>query len=129
VIVVDTSVFVAILADEPEAARFTRALARADRRCISAGNYLECAMVADRRFQGRTDLDDWMAHRHVEVRPVDIELARLAAEGFARFGRGRHIAKLNYGDCFAYALAKLLNAPLLFKGDDFSHTDITPASA
>jgi ribonuclease VapC len=65
----------------------------------------------------------------VEIAAVDAELARLAADAFARFGKGRHRAGLNYGDCFAYALAKARRAPLLFKGDDFVHTDIEPALA
>lgn len=128
-IVVDTSVFIAILAQEPDETGFAHALANADARVMSAGNYLECAIVTERRFQGRADLDDWLIRRHVEVVPVDLGLVRLAADAFARFGRGRHPAGLNYGDCFAYALAKSLNAPLLYKGSDFARTDIASALA
>ena len=128
-IVVDTSAFVAILAQEPDEARFARALGDADARVMSAGNYIECAIVAERRFQGRADLDEWLIRRHVEVVPVDLGHARLAADAFARFGKGRHPAALNYGDCFAYALAKSLNAPLLYKGGDFARTDVAPALA
>jgi ribonuclease VapC len=127
VIVVDSSVFIAILDREPEAARFADALGRAEGRAMSAGNYLECAIVAGRRLQGRADLDDWLTHRRVDVRPIDLDLARMAADAFARFGKGRHPARLKYGDCFAYALAKSLNAPLLYKGDDFARTDIASA--
>jgi ribonuclease VapC len=129
VIVVDSSAFVAILAQEPEESRFARALGDAEARVMSAGNYVECAMVAEGRFRGRADLDDWLTYRRVDVRPVDLNLARMAADAFARFGKGRHPAGLNYGDCFAYALAKSLNAPLLYKGDDFSKTDIASALA
>jgi ribonuclease VapC len=129
VIVVDTSAFIAILHQEPDEARFARVLGEADARLMSAGNYLECAMVAGARLQGRADLDDWLALRRVEVRSVDHDLARVAADAFARFGKGRHPAGLNYGDCFAYALAKTLNAPLLYKGDDFAKTDMASALA
>jgi ribonuclease VapC len=129
VIVVDTSAFVAILAQEPEEARFARALGDAAARVMSAGNYIECAIVAERRFQGRADLDKWLIQRHVEVVPVDLDLARVAADAFIRFGKGRHPAGLNYGDCFAYALAKTLNAPLLYKGGDFARTDVASALA
>jgi ribonuclease VapC len=127
VIVVDSSVFVAVFAGEPDAAQFTRALTRAVGRSMSAGNYLECAIVAERRWGGRVDLDTWLARRDVEVVPVDLRLAQLAADAFARFGKGRHAAGLNYGDCFAYALAKSLDAPLLYKGGNFTKTDIEPA--
>jgi ribonuclease VapC len=95
---------------------------------MSAGNYVEAVMVLEgRRLGSREDLDEWLALRRVEIVPVDLPLARLAADAFVRFGRGRHPAGLNYGDCFAYALAKHLRAPLLFKGDDFARTDIQPA--
>jgi len=129
VIAVDTSVFVAILASEPEAETFSQRLGEATTRAMSAGNYLECAMMAERRFGGRAVLDNWLRDRAIEIVPVDLRMAQEAAEAFRRFGRRMHPAALNYGDCFAYALAKSLNAPLLYKGKDFARTDIAPALA
>lgn len=126
---VDTSVYVAIVLGEPEALRLSQALAVADGGTISAGNYLECAIVAHRKLGGSADLDLWLDERRIAVVPVDHAMARVAEGAFARFGKGRHPARLNYGDCFAYALAKSLGAPLLFKGDDFAKTDIEPALA
>lgn len=127
-IVVDTSAVLCVLLEEPEADAVREALLRASRRSLSASNYVECAMViAGRRIGGRSDLDEWLAIRGVDVVAVDRSLADLAADAFVRFGRGRHPAGLNYGDCFAYALAKHLRAPLLFKGSDFAMTDIQPA--
>jgi ribonuclease VapC len=127
-IVVDTSAVLCVMLEEPEADAVREALLRAPRRSLSASNYVECAMViAGRRIGGRSDLDEWLAIRGVDVVAVDRGLADLAADAFVRFGRGRHPAGLNYGDCFAYALAKHLRAPLLFKGSDFAMTDIQPA--
>ena len=128
-IAVDTSVYVAIVLAEPEASVLSQALAHADRKSLSAGNYLECAIVAHQKLGGSADLDLWLEQRKIAVVPVDHAMARIAESAFARFGKGRHPAGLNYGDCFAYALAKFLDAPLLFKGDDFSHTDIRSALA
>lgn len=126
-IVVDTSVYVAIVLADAEASLLSHALAHADRKSMSAGNYLECAMVAHQKMGGSADLDLWLDQRQIAVVPVDHAMARVAESAFAQFGKGRHPAALNYGDCFAYALAKSLNAPLLFKGDDFSRTDIRAA--
>lgn len=129
-IVVDTSAVVAIAAREPDADLLSRALLKAPGRSMSAGNYLECAMVMiRRRLGGRAELDAWLRERRIAIIPVDRELAELAADAFIRFGKGRHPAGLNYGDCFAYALAKHLRAPLLFRGDDFAETDIASALA
>jgi ribonuclease VapC len=128
-VVVDTSVFVAGLLGEPEGPRLVAALRKARTRLMSAGNYLGCAIVAERKVDGRADLDAWLVRETVVVVPVDLDHARLAADAFARFGKGRHPASLNYGDCFAYALAKSLNAPLLYKGGDFARTDIASALA
>jgi len=126
-IVIDSSVFVALIQREPESAAMTIEMAGARRRVMSAGNYVECAMVAIGRLGGVAVLDEWLSRRSVEVASVDHDLAHLAGDAFRRFGKGRHEARLNYGDCFAYALAKSLDAPLLFKGDDFARTDIRPA--
>ena len=129
-IVVDTSAVLSVMLEEPEADTVRAVLLRASGRSISASNYVECAMVmAGRRLGGRVDLDEWLSLRQIEVSAVDRQGAALAADAFVRFGRGRHPAGLNYGDCFAYALARQLGAPLLFKGGDFARTDITPALA
>ena len=129
-IVVDTSVFIAFVRREPEVDEFRQALLRASRAKMSAGSYLECAIVATGRgLGGRDVLDTWLTARNIAIAPVDAALAQLAADAFARFGRGRHPAGLNYGDCFSYALAKSLRAPLLFKGEDFGKTDIMAALA
>jgi ribonuclease VapC len=126
-IAIDSSVYAAIVLGEPEAPLLSKAIASADERTMSAGNYLECAIVSHRRLGGSADLDLWLQERGISVISVDHTMARLAGEAFARFGKGRHPAGLNYGDCFAYALAKSLDAPLLYKGDDFAQTDIRPA--
>ncbi len=129
-IVVDTSIFVAIMADEPDQSSFRKVLLNAEARSMSAGNYLEAVMVLEgRRLGSRQDLDEWLTLRRAGIVAVDLPLARLAADAFVRYGKGRHPAGLNYGDCFAYALARQLGAPLLFKGGDFARTDITPALA
>jgi ribonuclease VapC len=126
-IVVDSSVFVALIQKEPESEALVRRLVQARRRMMSAGNYIECAMVAIGRHGGRSVLDEWLRRRSIEIASVDLDLARIAGDAFARFGKGRDPASLNYGDCFAYALAKSLDAPLLYKGDDFAKTDIRSA--
>ena len=128
-IVVDSSAIVAIALDEPEADAFSEALAKASRRVMSAATYLECAMVLLVRFGSRSEFDRWLDERLIDIRPVDHALAQLAADAFIRFGKGRHPAGLNFGDCFAYALAQSLGARLLFKGDDFSRTDILLAAS
>src|SRR5215213_3248395 len=109
-IVVDTSVFVAMAAEAPDAQRFVAPLRLADERAMAAGNYLECAILAETRLGGRLVLDRWLRQEGIRVTPVDHDLAQVAADAFARFGKGRHPAGLNYGDCFAYALAKSLGA-------------------
>jgi ribonuclease VapC len=129
-VILDTSAIIAILRDEPEAARFAEAIAAAGHRRISAVNYVEAAAVIDssrdpvasRRF------DDLIREAAMTVEPVTKAQARIAREAYRDFGRGSgHPARLNFGDCFAYALAKALAEPLLFKGQDFPHTDVTLA--
>lgn len=124
---VDTSVFIAILLEEDEGNQWSDTLRSYGRRIMAAATYLECAIVSTRRENGRVDLDAWLARETIEIVPIDHTLARLAADGFTRFGKGRHPAGLNYGDCFAYALAESVGAPLLFKGMDFARTDCVPA--
>lgn len=94
--------------------------------CISAGTLTEALIVAGGRRLG-PEMDELLAGLAIEVVPVSAEAARRAADGHARWGRGNHRAALNFGDCFAYALAMEREAPLLFVGNDFSRTDVLPA--
>jgi ribonuclease VapC len=123
-IVVDSSAFIAILNQEAEADAFSVAIRVHRLRSMSAATYLECAIVTSRWHTGRSELDDWLLREAIVVVPVDHALAQIAADAFTRYGKGRYPAGLNFGDCFAYALARSLNAPLLFKGDDFARTDV-----
>jgi ribonuclease VapC len=127
--VVDTSALVAILLLEPEAEHFTRAIAEAQPRLISAANLFETAIVIEGRLGPGAggDLDDFVTDVGLEVEPVTLEQVRVARQAYRTYGRGYHAARLNFGDCFAYALAKNAGLPLLFKGDDFARTDITSA--
>ena len=128
-VVIDSSAFIAILNQEPEANGFSLAIRAHQYRSMAAATYLECAIVMSRWRVGRAELDDWLLRESIVVVPVDHVLAQIAADAFARYGKGRHRAGLNFGDCFAYALARSLNAPLLFKGDDFPRTDVMRAVA
>jgi ribonuclease VapC len=128
--IIDTSALVAILRDEPEAKDCALAIERNPTRRVSAANFVETALVIDgsrdpiasRRF------DDLVKEARIVIEPVSEAHARIAREAYRDFGKGSgHPAKLNFGDCFAYALAKTTSEPLLFKGDDFIHTDIIPA--
>ena len=128
--IIDTSALIAILRDEPEAAACARAIEAASRRLVSAASFLEAAIVIDgsrdpvasRRF------DDLLREAQLVIEPVTESQARIAREAYRDFSRGSgHPARLNFGDCFAYALARLTGEPLLFKGTDFANTDITPA--
>jgi len=127
--IVDASAIIAILQGEVDAPAMARALQKAPVRRVSVASYVEAAVVTDgnrdpvlsRRF------DDLLRESEIVIEPVTVEQAKLAREAYRDFGKGRHRADLNFGDCFAYALAKVLNEPLLFKGDDFRHTDIEPA--
>jgi ribonuclease VapC len=126
--VVDTSALVAILLDEPETEAFGRVLATTPGPALSAANYVEYGFIArSRRSQSLAEVEAALGRWRVEVVPVSLAQARLAIEAFARYGKGRHAASLNYGDCFAYALAKERGEPLLFKGDDFAQTDVAAA--
>ena len=128
--IVDTSALIAILRDESEATDCARTIEAAPQCRISAANFIEAAIVIDgardpvasRRF------DDLVKEAQLVIEPVTEEQARIAREAYRDFGRGsEHPARLNFGDCFAYALARATGEPLLFKGSDFSHTDIAPA--
>jgi ribonuclease VapC len=124
--VVDTSAVVAILTGEPEGRSFIDAIEAADVRLISAASFVEASIILDVRYgaEGMRYLDLFLDRAGLEVAAVDEEQAREARRGFSRFGKGRHEAGLNFGDCFAYALAATSGEPLLFKGDDFAKTDV-----
>lgn len=127
-IAVDSSALVAIIFGEPELERFSAIIA-GEPTVMSAASVTETAMVVEGR-QGADALQEFrltMQRGAIEVVPVDVETAWRAHAAWQRFGKGRHPAALNFGDCFAYALAKNLSVPLLYKGDDFSQTDITAA--
>ncbi|MCK6443120.1 type II toxin-antitoxin system VapC family toxin [Elstera cyanobacteriorum] len=124
--VIDTSAIIAILLGEPEAPELARAIEDGSPRLLSAANLLETSMVIEARkgdAAGR-ELDLLLYRAGIDVVPVDQEQAEIARVAWRRYGKGRHPANLNFGDCFAYALAKTTGLPLLFKGDDFSQTDI-----
>ena len=129
--VVDSSALLAILQDEPERRTFNEALEAADSRRLSAANFVEVSIVIEARLgaDGQRDLDLFLERAAIEIVDLDVEQAREARRAFSRFGKGRHPAGLNFGDCFAYALAATLGEPLLFKGDDFSKTDVIPSAA
>jgi ribonuclease VapC len=132
VIVADTSALIAILRDEPEATRFIRIIADADQCLMASVSVMEASMVLAGRHGDETawsGLDRFISHAGIEVVPQDQHLADLARLAFLRFGKGRHEAALNMGDCAAYALAKARSLKLLFKGNDFSRTDMLPADA
>ncbi len=128
--IVDTSALIAILRREPETERITRAISRAPEAMISAASLLEATIVMLRRHgeDGVRDLDLLVAKLDIEIVPFTAPQADIARKAYRRYGRGRHAARLNFGDCFAYALAQGLSVPLLFKGDDFSRTDVTVAT-
>ena len=129
--IVDTSAVIAVLKEETDASRFLRALIASNRpKRMSAANYLETAIVVDvnRNPLLSRRLDGLMVQTDMIVEPVTREQAEIARAAYRDFGRGSgHPAGLNFGDCFAYALAKAMREPLLFKGDDFSHTDVAVA--
>ena len=129
--VLDTSALLAVLLGEPERDRFIAALADAEDPLISAATLVESSIVmrAKTGDGGVADLDDVLAAAAVRSVAVDSVQAYLARDAFARFGKGRGAAGLNFGDCFSYALARAMDRPLLFTGDDFSKTDVTPALA
>ena len=128
-IVVDTSIVVAIIKDEPEAAAFVDILDESQMTIMSVVSYVEAHMVTnDRRLRTQAmDVDNVLAAAGIEIVDVTRDQAGLAVSAFLAYGKGRNRARLNLADCFSYALAKSRGAPLLFKGDDFSKTDIAPA--
>jgi ribonuclease VapC len=128
--ILDSSALIAILRAEPEALDFAKAIAAAETRRISAVSYVETAAVIDSAGDAvaSRQLDELLEEAGVAIEPVTVEQARLARAAYRDFGKGSgHRAKLNFGDCFSYALAKALREPLLYKGDDFTHTDARSA--
>ena len=125
--VVDTSAIIAILQKEPEARAFAEVVEDAVICLISAVSVLEAAIFvqARRHAEGVHRLDALIREADMEIVPFDSDQMLIAREGFRRFGKGRHPAALNFGDCAAYALARAIGEPLLFKGDDFSQTDVS----
>lgn len=128
--IIDSSALVAILLKEPEALRLTTAIAWSPVCRLPASCLLEATMILIGRDSedGVRDLDQYIARSRMEIFPFTESQARLARTAFERYGKGRHPAKLNFGDCMAYALAKETGEELLFKGTDFSLTDITAAN-
>ena len=124
--VIDSSAIIAMLMNEANAAAIARAIEAGSPRLLSAASLLEASIVIESRKgeAGGLDLDLLLYRAAIEVVAVDKDQAELARSAWRRFGKGRHPAALNYGDCFAYALAKNRNLPLLYQGDDFSQTDV-----
>ena len=127
--VLDTSAVMAVLLSEPGSDELAATLEAAGEVAMSAATYAELAIVVEARKgpAGTRILDQLLDEHGVEIVPFDAHMARLAAAGWRRFGKGRHRAALNLGDCFAYALATARGEPLLFVGDDFTATDVEPA--
>jgi len=130
--VLDSSALLAILFSEAKRHDFVAAIDADPVRLLSAASFVECSIVvaAKRGPEGVRDLDHLLARAGIRLEPVDEEQAYLARGAWERFGKGRHAAGLNYGDCFAYALARMTNEPLLFAGENFARTDVVahPAS-
>ena len=127
--ILDTSALLAVLFREPEAPHYARLIHDADRCLISAGSYLELSIVIERQAEPEADRQCEMFFRRagIVIEPFTVEQAHIARQAFHDFGKGRHPAGLNFGDCFAYALARITGEPLLFKGEDFKKTDIVAA--
>jgi len=127
--ILDTSALVAVLFLEPEADLFIQLIHDADSCLISAGSYLELSIVMERQAEPEVDrqCDMFFRRAGIAIEPFTVEQAHIARQAFHDFGKGRHPAGLNFGDCFAYALSKLTGESLLYKGDDFKRTDIVSA--
>lgn len=125
--VIDTSALLAILFNEPERRTFNEAIEAAESRKVSAATFVEVSMVLESRFgaEALRELDLFFERAGIEIAAVDSEQARVAQRAFSRFGKGRHPAGLNFGDCFSYALAMVVGEPLLYKGEDFRQTDVS----
>jgi ribonuclease VapC len=127
--IVDTSAVLAILFNEDDAQTYARAISEADSRRMSAASFVEAAVVVEAQTSesGSRQFDAFFRRAGIVIEPVTEEQAHAARQAYTDFGKGRHEAGLNFGDCFAYALAKVNGEPLLFKGNDFSKTDVNAA--
>jgi ribonuclease VapC len=127
--ILDSLPLVAILAEESDRELYVRAISHAPRCRISAGNFLELSIVIEGQFGADVlrQCDALFRRVGIVIEPVTIEQVHVARQAFHDFGKGRHPAGLNFGDCFAYALAKITGEPLLFKGEDFKKTDVVSA--
>lgn len=127
--VIDTSALFAILTDEPERRQFNESIEKDPTRLVSAATVLETSIVLETRSgeaAGR-ELDLFLHRAKVEIAAVDADQVEITRAAYRRYGKGRHEAGLNFGDCFSYALARATGKPLLFKGPDFAKTDVMPA--
>ena len=124
--IIDTSALLAILLSEPERSDFVAAIDASESRAISAVSFVECSIVLAARHgpDAIRDLDLLLAKASIDLVPVDVEQAHVARKAHRLFGKGHHAARLNFGDCFSYALAQAMGEPLLFKGGDFALTDV-----
>jgi ribonuclease VapC len=129
--IVDTSALIAILYWEDEAAQFTQLIRDAAICRLSVASFLELTMVVESQLgpEATRNAETFIRRAGILIEPVTIEQGLIARQAFFDFGKGRHKGQLNYGDCFSYALAKAVEEPLLFKGNDFIHTDVEPAAA
>jgi ribonuclease VapC len=127
--IVDTSAVLAILFEENDAELYARALTQTDSCRMSAASFVEAAVVIDAQTKdkGSRQFDAFIRRAAIAVEPVTEEQAHIARQAYTDFGKGRHPAGLNFGDCFSYALAKVTGEPLLFKGKDFKKTDVASA--
>jgi ribonuclease VapC len=131
-VIVDASALIAILRKEPEERAFSEILNEAENLFISAATYLEISIVIDSRREPAMsrELDDLLDRFSIAIEPVTVEQAHIARQAYRDYGKGSgHPANLNFGDCFSYALARAKREPILFKGDDFIHTDLRSAVA
>jgi ribonuclease VapC len=128
-LIIDTSAIIAILAAEADAAHYAEAIEKASNPRISTGTLLEATLVLTRWYGNSASqtLDNFVRESGAEVIPFDLSQLRAAQSAFLYYGKGRHPAGLDFGDCISYALAKVCDEPLLFKGDDFSQTDLKKA--
>jgi ribonuclease VapC len=128
-VILDTSALVAVLYGEPERERFAQLIHDADSCRISVASFLELSMVIENQLgaEASRQVDTFFRRTGIVIEPVTVEQGFLARQAFIDYGKGRHKAALNFGDCFSYALAKATGEPLLFKGGDFSRTDIKAA--
>jgi ribonuclease VapC len=128
--ILDTSALAAIFFGEAEAERYTQIIHRSEHCAISVANFVEVALVVEAQLgpDASRQCDVFFRRAGIIIEPVTVEQGHLARQAFLDFGKGRHAAGLNFGDCFAYALAKVTGEPLLFKGEDFAMTDIQAAA-